>query len=411
MRESSLSISLGTRPPPPYAPAMPDGLELLKRGPHRSVWLAACGEIVVKRFHSRGRLRRATDGRRAHREARLLTQLADLGLPVPRVIALNRTSAGWELCIERIPNALSLEATIGSGLDSNAATSLGHTLSRFHAAGFLHGDLHPGNLLCSSPSDWFLIDVGNGRLRKRLPRADRVREVAELFAAIRERTAPEWRREVWRAWKPANSSPEPLPVREWHVVEERARRARQRAVLAHADRWSRPSSRLRAFEYAGEAWLINARAETAETTVRGLKTAEFDGERGRARAASGANLIRGPLARSCWSNAARAVEHELPMLRPLAWNRKRSLAVFEPTSDAAPRPVQEADVESTALAAALVDRGLWTANAPLVEFNASGGLVLAAEHEFPLEFVDGPATAAVEAWFAPSNDNLTGLAR
>lgn len=383
---------------------MLSGEKLLKRGLHRSVWLSACGGTVIKRFRSAGFWRRATDGRRARREARMLARLAELELPVPRLIALERSSAGWEVHSAVIAESRSLEELLEGDSDPAGGVDparLGTSLARFHARGFLHGDLHPGNLLATDRQAWFVIDVSRGRIRTPLPRADALHELGGLFAAIRERTTDEWRAAFLRAWsEAATPSLGPPAADERARLERAARCARQRSVLAHLDRWVRPSSRLRAFETEGELWLVDRRIADSTDSIRSLSRV-LPGTPSKT-APESVTTIDGSEAKRRWLAAARALEHRLPHVRPIAWNAARSLAVLEAVAPGPPRELRASDPESRGLAEALSDRGLFTDAPPLVERTAEGHLVLSPAHEFPTSFRTVPEGAAWDAWFADS---------
>ena len=383
---------------------MPDGEKLLKRGLHRSVWLSSSGETVIKRFRSRGAWRRATDGRRARREARMLARLAELGLPVPQLIALDRSRDGWELRSAALPGARSLEDALGGsaaeGLRPDAdPAELGDALARFHASGFLHGDLHPGNLLATPRGAWFMIDLSSGRLRRPPNRAAALDELTSLLGAVRERVPTTWRRELWRAWSSGMSGGTDMPSEsEWDAVEDAARRARHRSVLAHTDRWLRPSSRLRSQQVGDDAWLVNADAEDLGELLQRLDRGTLSLPTGVAKAHERATLISGPDAKRHWINTARATEHGLPALRLCAWSTSRSLAVFEPTRADAPRPLRADDRGAAALAEALADRGLWLTTPPLIEFTSNDRLVISPTQMLPNSFTPGPTTNALEHW-------------
>jgi tRNA A-37 threonylcarbamoyl transferase component Bud32 len=339
---------------------MPDGEKLLKRGLHRSVRLSASGNTVIKRLVSQGMWRRVTDGFRARREARMLTRLAELGLPVPRLIALDRARDGWELRIAALDGSCSLEELLGAAAAADFAPSadagaLGATLARFHACGFLHRDLHPGNLLVTPAGEWIMIDVAGGSLRRPLPRAAARNELVGLLGALRERTSAAWRRELWESWhKGLQSAAAPQPELKWDRVEDAARRSRHRSVLEHADRWFRPSSRLRPVRIdADSCWLVSVGEPQVEALLQALDPARV-------------TLIRGPSARQHWLHATRAMEHGLSGLRPYAWNAARLLAVLEPTRTSDPRRLRAEDPGASSLADALADRGLWLSEPPLV---------------------------------------------
>lgn len=381
---------------------MPDGEKLLKRGLHRSVWLSASGEVVIKRFRSQSAWRRATDGRRARREARMLLRLAELGLSVPRVVALDRAQAGWELRISAIRRARSLDDRLNSADRAEVdAAGLGSALARFHAVGFLHGDLHPGNLLAEEDREWFLIDVASGSIRTPADRTAALRELIGLLAAVRERTTVAWRAELFEAWNCALPRVDSADAANaWEPVELESRRARQRSVLAHADRWLRASSRLQLVESGAETWLVNASHPHARDLLATLHSEALDSPTTVARMGDRVSTISGPAARERWIHVARAFEHALPGLQPLAWNAARSLAMLEARGTNEPRALRRDDPGAAELADALADRGLWTSSPPLVERAADGRLVLSPEWSLPTKFVPGPTDDALRTWFA-----------
>ena len=403
----------------PYIACMSADSLPLKRGLHRSVWLSEDGDAVVKRFHSRGAWRRASDGRRARREARMQSRLATFGLPVPRLLGVLRTQNGWEVRSEALTASRSLEALLedqqhGSiELTLASASELGDALARFHAAGFLHGDLHPGNLLEVPGRGWFLIDVVGGTLLRTPVPARMLAEFAGLLGAVRERTSVAWRRALWSAWRAGRAGlgigAQLAEETEWDQLELEARRLRHASVKRHADRWLRVSSRLHPFTWLEREWLVDARTPTGEAAVQQLAASDLACAEGRTLTGTGLVLVSGTGAEAQWCNAARATEHALRTPRPLAFDAANSIAVFEGSGASAARPLEARDAGAQQLAENLADRGLWIDTPPLVEQSSSGNWMLSPEQALPRAWSPGPQPRAM--WFPNAEANTRGGAR
>lgn len=128
---------------------------------------------------------------RAFREFRLLAQLHDAGLPVPRPVAAAYWRDGLHyratLVTRRIEATRTLAERLASEeLDTALGGEVGATIARFHAAGAWHADLNAHNVLADTHGKVWLIDFDRGRLRhpaRRWQRAN-VERLARSFAKL-----------------------------------------------------------------------------------------------------------------------------------------------------------------------------------------------------------------------------------
>ena len=136
-------------------------------------------ELVLKRYHRGGLLGRfvknsyvfnGLDRTRMWREFRLLNLMRDLGLPVPRAIAVRcvRNSPicyQGELIAEKIPNARTLaEILLTENLPEKTWESIGLVIRRFHQHAIEHGDLNACNIMLNKNAQVFLIDFDKSHL-------------------------------------------------------------------------------------------------------------------------------------------------------------------------------------------------------------------------------------------------------
>jgi RIO-like serine/threonine protein kinase len=145
----------------------------LKSSPARSVRLEYGGGTdgrgeaeprVVKRFAAGGLFSVPRDAARARREHALLTELHACGLPVPRPLSLERRGDGWEVAMQWIPQARTLQERLLAGDTRDLpARALGTLLARLQAAGVDHPDLHPGNVLIDAAGSAWAIDFHKAR--------------------------------------------------------------------------------------------------------------------------------------------------------------------------------------------------------------------------------------------------------
>jgi tRNA A-37 threonylcarbamoyl transferase component Bud32 len=151
------------------------------------------GELLIKQF-------RVTSGRHplrerlkvwhgrspANREWRALAALHGAGVPVPEPLALGALPSGDRLLVMSFEEGRPFAAVLGETTTArwDALRRLGVLVTRFHEAGFVHGDLHGGNLLWTEAGP-LLLDVQHAA-RSRSRRA-RNRDLGDLDYAL-------WRR-------------------------------------------------------------------------------------------------------------------------------------------------------------------------------------------------------------------------
>jgi 3-deoxy-D-manno-octulosonic acid kinase len=108
---------------------------------------------------------------RPFRELALLARLRVAGLPVPqgvaaRILRHGRTWSG-DILVEFLPHTQTLAQRIGSGnVSLTTWAAIGRMIARFHAFGVCHTDLNAHNVLLRGPTETWLIDFDNARVRK-----------------------------------------------------------------------------------------------------------------------------------------------------------------------------------------------------------------------------------------------------
>ena len=153
----------------------------------------AGGELLIKQF-------RVTSGRHplrerlkvwlghspANREWRFLAALHGAGIPVPAPLAFGVLPSGDRLLVMSFVEGRPFATVLGESTTArwDALRCLGALVTRFHDAGFVHGDLHGGNLLWTEAGP-LLLDVQHAA-RSRSRRA-RDRDLGDLDYAL-------WRR-------------------------------------------------------------------------------------------------------------------------------------------------------------------------------------------------------------------------
>ena len=154
-----------------------------ERGGRGAVWFVAtpAADAVLRHYRRGGLVARfardryfwtGSENTRSFAEFRLLLQLREHSLPVPRPIL-----AGYRRCwplhyradllMEQIKQATSLAELMRAGaIDSSVLSALGITLARFHQVGVDHADLNAHNVLFDREGQWWVIDFDRGRLRQ-----------------------------------------------------------------------------------------------------------------------------------------------------------------------------------------------------------------------------------------------------
>jgi tRNA A-37 threonylcarbamoyl transferase component Bud32 len=361
----------------------------LKRNPRRTVERrlpdAPSGPSqVVKRFHHPGTFARLLDGARAAQELRVLRALEARGVAVPRPIGTRRVDGGTELVTEWIEGAVPLDGVLRGSVQAPAAAPAilrraAETLARAHAAGLVHEDLHPGNLVAQPGGATWIVDVRGARIGRGFDPTVARRDLVALASAVRERTEPALRARFLVAYAralPASAAARLPALPELALeVEARARIHRREAVRRARKRWMRLSSACRTV--ARPDFEGFASVEAREERLPVVPDDRFLVLRDR----PWRELLR------AWYAAARLCEHGIPAARPWALARgpDRSAAFALPAGARAGDRTASA-AERAELARALADRGLALAPqaAGLVRADARGAAWIA-----PLDCRDG----------------------
>jgi len=298
-------------------------VRILKESSKRTVRVETVDGLsrVVKRFHAPG-LRRLGDHRRALRERAGLERLAALGLPVPRVVDLSRRGGSWELVLDAIEGAVSLDLLLDGRAPwpiapGRVGARLGRLLAALVEAGVDHRDLHAGNVLFDSQGRAVLVDAAHLRFGA-FPDPRRILVVTA--AGVRERDPAGFRARALIAFRAACSrSPGPEATEE---LEQAARRRRRSVVARRVRRYWRESGALRIVERGPLRGLLR----------RDLPSELLD-DLGRDPPPTGYVALDGSSLeglRARWERAARCTMHRLASERPVALiHAPRPRAVFQ----------------------------------------------------------------------------------
>lgn len=168
-------------------------------------------ELVLRRYLRGGLAARVSRDRylwlgeartRAFRELRLLSELVDLGLPVPRPVAARYSRSGLvyrgELVTQRLPGVASLATRwlAGEATDEDWALA-GRCIRRFHDAGVRHADLNAHNIMLDGQGGAWLLDFDRGRVQRPGPWREQV--LARLARSLEKIGTGAGRGDEWRA--------------------------------------------------------------------------------------------------------------------------------------------------------------------------------------------------------------------
>jgi hypothetical protein len=373
-------------------PAISHTPRILERGLAREVRVVVePGEIepsVVKRFASRSLAGATLDGARARREHRMLSELFARGVAVPRPLEVRRDGAAWEVRMQWLDGAQSIERVLDGDVEwpvapERAARALGDLLASLHRCGVDHPDLHAGNALVDAGGRAWAIDFHKARRVRALSGKSLLRDLARVAAGVRESVGPRFRARFFLAWWRAVG---PEPLAQLGVASERgarnefarsietaARARRAEVVRRRRARWLRDGTAVRAI--AGGALDGFERLDAAHASASELDQLARDaGARRREIAVdlsdgTRALLVSGRGARdlrALWTTAARLCEHKVAAAKPLCIALgARKWVAFELPRGARPCTGQ-ADLlarrrtafELGILCAGLADRGL-----------------------------------------------------
>ncbi len=308
---------------------------VLKAGARRSVRLerAANGELsVVKRFAGSS-LAGATLARlRAQREHRMLSELRERGLSVPRALALEHVDGGWEVRMEWIERAHEVAALLDAHAQwphgrERGLRGFARLLAGLHAARVDHPDLHTGNALLDDQGRGWALDFHKARRVRELKPSTMLRDLVRLAAGVREVLGPRARARFFLAWRCSL----PTPLRESFDalgptasivarIEREARLRRFEVVHARRARWTRDGTACRASAHPSEGFARHGVAPELvaqlDATARArdpLPCARFDSAR-----VLLVTFATQRAARRAWWAAARLTEPRVPSARPWA---------------------------------------------------------------------------------------------
>ena len=207
------------------------GVTVLKRNMVRAVFrvpLDGAPDVIVKRYAVGGPVDWAKYTVRASRaleEWRVGRWLDAAGIPtaVPLAMAEERDVVLRDaaLVTREIPDALHLNAYVEAHLQGDPErdrrrrtlyTSLAEIIRRMHDAGFVHNDLHGGNVLVNGPPDAARIHIIDLHSVRRFedrdsPPARRWFDLVKLLHSMRTCSSPEERADLCRAYESGGSGP------------------------------------------------------------------------------------------------------------------------------------------------------------------------------------------------------------
>ncbi|HEX4590546.1 MAG TPA: lipopolysaccharide kinase InaA family protein, partial [Gemmataceae bacterium] len=210
----------------PLADWLRDGTAtVVKDGPHRAVYRVCLPglDCHIKHYRLlgwRSRIRQMIRPNKARREAAIAAELKSRGIPTPNPIGWGvegngvGPAASW-LIAETVADAAPLVAFIETTLTGLSPTELarmrqrlahemGGFIAGLHAAGVVHHDLHPGNLLVRQGADgsphFWLIDLHAVSLGSPCPWATRRANLIVFNRYFQLRASRSDRLRFWRAY-------------------------------------------------------------------------------------------------------------------------------------------------------------------------------------------------------------------
>ncbi|MEW6359767.1 MAG: lipopolysaccharide kinase InaA family protein [Planctomycetota bacterium] len=193
----------------------PEGWELVKENNVRAIYTIPLADSpgsrgYLKRFKCRGvweRLKHMVAPSKAAAEWRTVNRLLDLGIPVPRPLAMAERRSGIGLTgesillTEAVPDAAPLSDVLlkaGERAREDLLMKAAELVHLLHEKSCFHGDLHVGNILAVGPAGearLVLLDLHRVRFKRALSQRDRIENLAMLLTSMHTR-APE--EDQWR---------------------------------------------------------------------------------------------------------------------------------------------------------------------------------------------------------------------
>lgn len=302
----------GTVAAAPRAVGSLPGAAVVKRNPVRTVWRVprdGAPAVFVKRF-SVGKVldpvKYLLTASRAAAEWEASRGMRSAGIPAAEVVAMAeaRTAGvlrGAMLVVAEVPDTLELVPFLfhrwpgggpWSGEEARARRAfllrLGALVRRIHDAGFVHPDLHGGNVLVGAePGEPSItvIDLHTVRRRASVGPGARESDLAKFLHSLLTATSTADRARILRAYEggaPSLPPGDPLRRMEGRIAALEARRVRSRTVAA---RLLRPSGRFDAAR-SGDLRMVFLRKWGREPFLRALEA------HARAAAAGGEALLK-----------------------------------------------------------------------------------------------------------------------
>ena len=337
--------------------------EVLRDNPRRRLVRLStpgAGALLVKQFRlgtGRHALREALKERIGYspavREWRALLSLRAARVSVPEPLALARLEDGDRLLVLRYVAGRPLLGALDAPKKERRRllSLLGSRIAELHAGGFVHGDLHHGNIVVGDDGP-ILLDLQHAR--RTAGQRRRLRDLAHLDHALSYFAS---RTDRLRTLAAALGLARPLDAAGRRLLQELAALTKARAI-AHAQSRTRRSlrpgrayTRIRYRSWRGlrgsdvpaaeliEALGAHARASAAPALVkrdeRALVTAVLLGKkavivkehRARGLARAFADLLRGSAAWRAWRGGHGLLHRGIGAARPLAFLERRVLGI------------------------------------------------------------------------------------
>jgi len=297
--------------------------------------------VATGRHRLRERIKDLLRQSPAERELRALRHLFSAGLAVPEPLGFGRLDTGDYLLVLPCYEGSSLELSPRGERWRSDLSEVGRVVGDFHRAGFVHRDLHAGNVLLTEAGP-LIIDVQ--RVTRAKSEASRRADLGWLLAALALNTSTpdllrlaEAARGFSRPWNSATRE-------ELRALVRAARARREEQARSRTRRSLRPGRRFERLKIAGGRGLAlrPLTQGTVEEILSAYGSAESPGEAGRSRVdvegrsfevgeylAEGffADIVeatRGSGARRCWRAGHGLAARGIPALLPVAFVDWRS---------------------------------------------------------------------------------------